>query len=594
MTGTLDTTTGTSADPREPGSTALRGLEAATVEVLTGLWVLANVWWLRRDRSGQPLNIDEAGYLGLALNYAGGWQRGGPDGWVETLLSPSQHAPLTTAVTSLVTLTGADPRSSAFGVLLGFAVLTVAVTYAFASRLRIPGVALGSCLLLMSAPGFIALSRNFVFAVPAAAVTMAALLFLQRSDGLRRTRWAVAFGIALGLMPLARTMLIAFAAVLAVVAAAHAVAHAAQGQARRRLVNLGVAAAVAAVVAGTWLIPSGRLVYEYLTDYGYGKHTQDYSAAASSPPLRLLAVLGKDLFLPLMLVSALGWGLLARHALRVTRGVRLRDRALVALRSPLACSAAFVVGSGLALMSSENAGFGFAVPLIAPVVVVATAGLLPATSALHPRSGPLVALLAIVAFAAVAAWPRYDDTGFMAQKRSLVVDGAQVLVTTGENGDDAYVFEDNRVGAAPGAITNRPTWGEEWADAADTLTDAVLDGSTTRPDVAFGFRNRFMNVNVVQLEVLERLGYGVAISQVDPTRWGRSEQDYVTWLTTGPAATSCQLAVSRGSVNEFLPLPGTPELLSAARDVGFSRGSSSIDLPDGRTIEVWERDGEGC
>lgn len=156
------------------------------VAVVTAAWVTGNVMWLVHHRTGQPLNIDEAGYLGISLNYAFGWERGGASGWLESIFYPSIQAPLTTATTSLVQLSGWDHRAVAFGVVLAFAVVTIAATAALAATVGGRTAVVVAVTMLLSAPGFVALSRNFVFAVPAAAVTMLALYALRRSRWLTR------------------------------------------------------------------------------------------------------------------------------------------------------------------------------------------------------------------------------------------------------------------------------------------------------------------------------------------------------------------------------------------------------------------------
>lgn len=64
-------------------------------------------------------------------------------------------------------------------------------------------------------------------------------------------------------------------------------------------------------------------------------------------------------------------------------------------------------------------------------------------------------------------------------------------------------------------------------------------------------------------------------------------------MTGGPAGTVCQLLLADGTANEFTPLPLVANLRAAAREVGFRPGDS-VGLPDGRTVTVWERSGDGC
>ena len=92
---------------------------------------------------------------------------------------------------------------------------------------------------------------------------------------------------------------------------------------------------------------------------------------------------------------------------------------------------------------------------------------------------------------------------------------------------------------------------------------------------------------------VEQLHNGVAAAQIDPTSVGSTTDDYQSWLTTGPAAGSCDLMTSAGEVNEFKPVVDTGNLEAAAIAVGFQR-VDEVPMPDGRSITVWERHGNGC
>lgn len=58
--------------------------------------------------------------------------------------------------------------------------------------------------------GAFVFAREYVFALPAAALLSCAVYALLRSDALRARYWAIACGVTLGLMVLARAMTIAF------------------------------------------------------------------------------------------------------------------------------------------------------------------------------------------------------------------------------------------------------------------------------------------------------------------------------------------------------------------------------------------------
>ena len=103
-----------------------------------------------------------------------------------------------------------------------------------------------------------------------------------------------------------------------------------------------------------------------------------------------------------------------------------------------------------------------------------------------------------------------------------------------------------------------------------------------------------MNVNTVQLKVVEKLHYGVFTTQVDPTEYGRSRADYRDWLTRGPGRDRLP-APPRGRDRQRVH-PAAARRATCVRRPGRSgfRPGDSVGLPDGRTVTVWERSGDGC
>jgi len=548
-------------------------------------WASLNAWWLVVHRTGQPLNIDEAGYLGIALSYAGSWERGGFSGWLTSVMSPTTQAPLTTALTSIPLLSGRDPVKVGFAVVLAFAVATLLLTAAAAWMTRRRTVVVLSLVLVLTTPGFIALSRSYAFAVPAAAATMAAVFALMRSRGLTRLPWSMAFGVALGLMPMARTMTIAFVPVLVVVAVANAAAH--RSSRLRQVGNLAGALVLAAGVASIWLVPSAQQVLGYLTSYGYGSHSAEYTNHAPSPPVALLRMLSADYFVPHLVLIAVGWCAVVGVVVALLRRGSFRARARDMIASPMFVPAAFCLGASVALMSSRNAGWGFTIPLLAPAALVAARGWSQLLGYVRHAGWRAVGVATLVAVGALLASPSFDSRSPLTGRRTVAFLGAPLTVTVAKIDDPAYYTSGSLV------VTNSPSWGGQWAAASERIVADVLDDTTARRFMAFGFRSYFVNVNTAELVAVEQLHYGVAAAQIDPTSVGSTTDDYRSWLTTGPAAGSCDLMTSAGEVNEFKPVVDTASLEAAAIAVGFQR-VDEVPMPDGRSITVWERHGNGC
>ncbi len=171
--------------------------------------VAMNVWWIATYRHGYPLTIDESGYIAFALEDHFALQSGGLHGWWDAVQGHAPYAPLVPAVTSLafVFKTGV---LEGFGVLIGFLALLGLASFGIGERLAGPRLGALAAMVVVTTPGAFLFTREYVFAIAVAALLAGAVYALLRSDGLRSSPWAIACGVALGLMLLARTMTIAF------------------------------------------------------------------------------------------------------------------------------------------------------------------------------------------------------------------------------------------------------------------------------------------------------------------------------------------------------------------------------------------------
>ncbi len=192
----------------------------------------------------------------------------------------------------------------------GFLVLLALALYGIGERLAGPRLGALAALVAATSTGAVHFSREYIFALPAAAMLACAVYLLIRSDGLRLRRWAVACGAALGLMLLARSMTIAFVPGCSPPGPS-ACSPAAPTTSARRLVNLGLLVATGAAVAATWYAPNMTTVVDYLTGYGYGDKSRAYGDAGTlvswgrlrSPFVHMS---GEDLLLPLAAILVAG------------------------------------------------------------------------------------------------------------------------------------------------------------------------------------------------------------------------------------------------------------------------------------------------
>jgi 4-amino-4-deoxy-L-arabinose transferase-like glycosyltransferase len=196
------------------------------------------------------------------------------------------------------------------------------------------------------------------FAVAATATLVWALVAYLRSDRLRERRWAVAFGILVGLLTLTRSVAVVYLAALALACAVDLLLD--RTDARRRAAHLGLAVAAGAVVAGPWWAVAGRTAYRYLRNAGYDAgsgFTAGRGSALGTAGLRLRHTAAETgLVVTVLLVALL--------AAALARALRDRDRAVL-----LTVAVALAGLGGLA--TSSNLGTAFALPLVAVAAVAA-------------------------------------------------------------------------------------------------------------------------------------------------------------------------------------------------------------------------------
>jgi 4-amino-4-deoxy-L-arabinose transferase-like glycosyltransferase len=541
------------------------------------------VRWLWLYRHGQPYDIDEAGYLSFALTYYRGLFLGGLGGWWTSVLGPSFQAPLLMAATTPAFLIGGPNPIVGLAVPMVFGLVAVGATFSIGRRIGGPRVGWLAGLLALGAPILLNYSRSYNFAIAATATLTLALLAFVFSDNLQRRGWSAALGLFIGLTALARTMTLAFLPGLLV---SIVVAAAAGPERKRRAVNALTAVAVSLVVAWPWYSKNWSLVYEYLTNFGYGHRATEYGTAAPFFSFRAWQMtsqnLGQLVYLPCLVLLGSGAGALAAVVAREIHRRGVRPVALAAVRSPLMPSVLVVVEGLTALTSTRNKGTGFAAPLIPAMAICAASGVarLPARSR---RVFSTVAVL-VVALNVMAA----SDLRSPLAKRRVVL--LPVLGWTPVSDGRGTLQQYESYGTEPPLSAPQPLTrheGEEWV-AANAATAARLRASNG-PLTAFGFRHRLFNVNSVQLEELTAGSPPLPFRQVAPVDTGDTAEGYAAWLKNGDAAAACTLLTATGVTNEIRPAITTQVMEQAAVEAGFVR-ASSWTLPDGRGVSLWRRD----
>jgi hypothetical protein len=407
------------------------GAGAASVAVIVGVTFALHIIWLWRFRHGYLTEADESGYMQFALSNFDGLHDHGLISYAKTVGGRGTFGPLLPAVTALAyPVLGRGIFGSLLVVPLFFAALVLA-TYGLARRIVSVPWAVVAALAVAGVPAVTDYTRLFHFAVPATACMTGALWALLKSEGLRKTRWAVGTGVLVALTMLARTMTVGYLPGLAAAAAVQALWG--RTERRLRLKNLGLAAVTTVVVAGPWYIRNARSVGDNLlgTGYGeaavrYGRHHSIVSWSFWTKELRLVA---NYTWLPLAatltacFLAALVSAVINRRRRRSGARARYTRR-----HADIAALGLVMVEGYIVLTSTRNEGTAFALPWLPLLVILAVAAA--AGVAIRPaRIGLASAVVAasLLGLAAKSGW-----FGPLASVRTAAVPGfGSITVTDG-------------------------------------------------------------------------------------------------------------------------------------------------------------------
>lgn len=578
-------------DP-EAASTPKRRLRLPSSErgrwllvVAVGCLLLAgfDLWWVVTHRHGYPLDVDEYGYTTIGYNDYFGLQNGGLHGWWEAFQNQTPNAPLLPAVTSFAQVLNSGILAG-FVVLIGFAVLLVFVSYGIGEKLAGPRLGALVALAVATSAGLFTFTREYIFALPAAAWLACSVYALLRSDGLRSRWWSIACGASIGLMLLSRTMAVAF--VPGILLAAVLVGFLrGKGDLVTRLINFALLIVTGVVVAATWYWKNLNPVVDYLTNYGYGTQSQYYGAEhALISWSRVKDVANRmiitDLLAPLTVLLFLG--LVAAGVVLVRRLLTAEDRRGELTRILAADSTSvllvFACGFG-ALMSSRNGGDGFTFPL---------AVLLPALAILALRGArravviPVVVLVAAVGMLNLYASSDLSESVSKTKTVELPLFGYVPWVDGTPNAVDAMRVQ------VPGPATHFDARDKGWEKLdmrlADLLLKPIAPGKT-QPIVGMAARHRVMNTNSITLAAIIKYHYGIPFVQLEAEP-ADTVPNYVKEIRESPAGELTALITTSSEVEDFPPTVTQTKAEAAAKQLGF-KVIRRMDMPDGRQLRVW-------
>lgn len=547
-----------------------------------------DIWWFLVHRSGYPFDIDEAGYSTFGINDYIGLHEHGVHGWWEAIQNQPTFAPLVPALTSLTVWVHPGVLNG-FAVLALFALLLPLVVYGIAEPMVGPGLGAVAALATATLPGVFAFSREYIFALPTAFFLLCAVFALLRSDGLRRRGWSIACGVALGLMLLSRTMAIAYVPGILLTGVIVAYLRGRGTDLPRRAINLVLLVLVGGVVAATWYARNLQSVINYLTGYGYGNQSKYYGtphAFISWGRFSSVAerITGEDLFVPLAAITLVALGALVFVTVRSIRRSpdRVKTVEKIVASDKFAVCLIFIFGYG-ALMTSQNGGDGFTIPISVLLPTIAVMAL-----ALFPRAIlPALSLVAVIAIVNVVSTATISDGTSKTVLVSLPLVKEQLPLV---KGTPKAVFAIRQ--QVPGPESRFDSHDSQWL-RADRRTVAIinsLDGPYGEsPVVAFASRDRASNTNTVGLASIIKYHRGLPVEQMLAEE-GDTVANYESQLSEGPLGEAGVLVTESSNVEDFPPPITQAKAVAAARRLGFHRlKNDTMTLPDGRHLFFWKR-----
>jgi Dolichyl-phosphate-mannose-protein mannosyltransferase len=562
-------------------------IAAALVATIVVATLALHFVWLVRFRHGYLTEWDESGYMQFSLSDFDALHDHGLIEYLKTVGGRGTFGPFLPAVTALAyPIVGRGIFGSLLVIPLFFVALVLA-TYGVARRIVSDGWAVVAALTVSAIPGITDYTRIYHFAVPTTACMTATLWAFLRSDGLRRTRWALLAGVFLGLTMLARTMALAYLPGL--VAAAVVLCAISTDERRLRVRNLTLAGVATVVVAGPWYLRNARSVYEYLIPGGYGaeaipygRHYSFFSWGYWTKELRF------DLYylsFPLAVALAACFAAALVYAISRPRLVASALRLRTSKTAAVVALALVVLEGYLVLTSSRNEGTAFALPWLPALVVLGVAA-----AAAVPVRGVRVVLATALVFVSVGAL--LTKGGWvppLATVRSVSVPGLGNVVVT----DGRGIIQ--RVVAGAGYDTGPPTHPlprlhRRWLPLEREVVGWSLDYARSRGQplhLTLGLDDLLFGNS--RLILAAQLWYHRFLPV-----------DYLRSFPDGDTVSSYRRQlVSPHPENELITGEERPgrtitqsKVDAAARSLGFAP-VRSFTLPDGRKIWIWWRDGDG-
>ncbi len=563
---------------------------------ISAIGLIVNLIWIAQFRVGKLFDIDEAGYLERAIVDGHFLSKSGPIGLYQHLQNGDPQAPLLPVIAGFFHSIIGGPTTWLFGYTQIFYVILIGSVYALVLKLKDLKFALIAALTIAVVPSVLQESRSFQFGLVAAAMMTLALAVQVYAGKFDRWSTTLAWGVALGLASLSRTMVIGLLPGLLVGAMITLLS---APRSKIRFVRASAALLVAFGVAWTWWGASWRAVFHYLNDYGYGRHSGFYGKPNTvfslewwtKRPGHIANELGP--LLTTLLIGVVVASVFLRLKRRNTDESKaershwpsLAQLQRVAQKGWLPVVVA-LTWDFFALSSTRNEGSYFELTAV-PLVVV-----LSYLAAVAPTRLPRVQLLTAGSFAACllvatsGPWFSIHPSRLSAPLSGPpLFDGRGTLYMYAQNFYKSFAV------ANSSKQIDRLFRGE--SDSINALANEILRISRNNkqpPFLTMAVEEPFVNTNTIQLRVLELTGKEMPVMLVKmPGEIGASIKTQLTSPIYGrPNFVIVGNNKVLGGDKSFLTLTHPLKIIPLLRELGFKRKFSE-ELLGGQTYQLWWR-----
>jgi hypothetical protein len=561
--------------------------------ILAGLlaagYFIINYNWDRINRFDGILNIDEAGYMAVAVNLTHHLIGGGIANWLHVFTFPTIQAPLSYAIASIIMYFTDISRNSGLITNAIFGSVTILFVFLLSQRLSSTMTAIVTTLLVISNPYFTDYTRDFVFAAASASSFIAFLFFFELSEGFARRLPSILCGVCAGLLLLSRTVNISF--VPGIVFASLIFVIVIRKEPWRVCIrNIFLALAAAVLVAAPWYYINFTVVTDYLLAYGYGSQATEHSISGGDRFYTMLLhgkALFARMFIPQIVMLSIAFSVYITAAIFRWR-LFLQDSSAI---FSLYLIVLFLLCFGT-LLTSNNMGSGFDVPLISILVIGLCVGIARLLDA-----GRLKAIMAAatVMVCCAAFAPQIDDqfchrvTGSLAGAEGKFLRcGGTIL---------AYLQQGGGFDKVGGLASNGQRIDRDveklWIALNEQIVSKIDELNKVGKVVVFAHKHIVVNVNTAELWSVIYKGDYFPATQIN-SDVSDSVDGYANWLSQEPSKSACIFVANTSGDGQFPPAPTYEYLQAAFKQAGLVK-SAAIPLPDNRQeMEFWVRRAPAC